>query len=83
MCNDVQCLGSAGEAAYMTGLERNADIVFAAAYAPVLQVWYLFTMCSSIPLPNFSLSERRQCPMGESAVMHKRLWLLLTRCLVS
>ncbi|EJD05374.1 glycoside hydrolase [Fomitiporia mediterranea MF3/22] len=29
--------GSAGEAAFMTGLERNADIVFAASYAPVLQ----------------------------------------------
>ncbi|THH09564.1 hypothetical protein EW145_g1917 [Phellinidium pouzarii] len=29
--------GSAGEAAFMTGLERNADIVFAASYAPLLQ----------------------------------------------
>ncbi|KAL5476990.1 hypothetical protein ACEPAI_3176 [Sanghuangporus weigelae] len=29
--------GSAGEAAFMTGLERNSDIVFAAAYAPLLQ----------------------------------------------
>ncbi|KAJ6461978.1 glycoside hydrolase family 51 protein [Mycena vulgaris] len=28
--------GSVGEAAFMTGLERNADIVFAAAYAPLL-----------------------------------------------
>ncbi|KAJ7054459.1 arabinofuranosidase, partial [Mycena amicta] len=27
---------SAGEAAFMTGLERNADIVFAASYAPLL-----------------------------------------------
>jgi len=27
---------SSGEAAFMTGLERNADIVFAASYAPVL-----------------------------------------------
>ncbi|KAN0086044.1 glycoside hydrolase family 51 protein [Tylopilus felleus] len=27
---------SVGEAAYMTGLERNADIVFAASYAPLL-----------------------------------------------
>ncbi|KAI0635237.1 glycoside hydrolase family 51 protein [Trametes polyzona] len=26
-----------GEAAFMTGLERNSDIVFAAAYAPLLQ----------------------------------------------
>ena len=30
--------GSAGEAAFMTGLERNSDIVFAASYAPTLQV---------------------------------------------
>ena len=30
--------GSAGEAAFMTGLERNADIVFAASYAPLLNV---------------------------------------------
>ncbi|TDL19641.1 glycoside hydrolase family 51 protein [Rickenella mellea] len=29
--------GSVGEAAFMTGLERNADIVFAASYAPLLQ----------------------------------------------
>ncbi|KAI0076533.1 glycoside hydrolase family 51 protein [Panus rudis PR-1116 ss-1] len=29
--------GSTGEAAFMTGLERNADIVFAASYAPLLQ----------------------------------------------
>ncbi|KAJ7641860.1 glycoside hydrolase family 51 protein [Roridomyces roridus] len=28
--------GSAGEAAFMTGFERNADIVFAASYAPLL-----------------------------------------------
>ncbi|KAI0646369.1 glycoside hydrolase family 51 protein [Trametes meyenii] len=28
---------AAGEAAFMTGLERNSDIVFAAAYAPLLQ----------------------------------------------
>ncbi|KAJ7484528.1 glycoside hydrolase family 51 protein [Mycena latifolia] len=28
--------GSVGEAAFMTGLERNADIVFAASYAPLL-----------------------------------------------
>ncbi|KAI1785451.1 glycoside hydrolase family 51 protein [Ganoderma leucocontextum] len=28
---------SAGEAAFMTGLERNSDIVFAASYAPLLQ----------------------------------------------
>ncbi|EIW86286.1 glycoside hydrolase family 51 protein [Coniophora puteana RWD-64-598 SS2] len=28
--------GSIGEAAYMTGFERNADIVFAASYAPLL-----------------------------------------------
>lgn len=28
----------------MTGLERNSDIVFAASYAPLLQVcFYLFT----------------------------------------
>jgi len=32
-----QMQGSAGEAAYMTDLERNADIVFAASYAPMLQ----------------------------------------------
>ena len=30
--------GSAGEAAFMTGLERNADIVFSASYAPLLGV---------------------------------------------
>ncbi|KAK7678667.1 hypothetical protein QCA50_018248 [Cerrena zonata] len=29
--------GAAGEAAFMTGFERNADIVFAASYAPLLQ----------------------------------------------
>ncbi|KAF8645689.1 hypothetical protein AX16_007638 [Volvariella volvacea WC 439] len=29
--------GAVAEAAYMTGLERNSDIVFAAAYAPSLQ----------------------------------------------
>ncbi|PIL37709.1 hypothetical protein GSI_01403 [Ganoderma sinense ZZ0214-1] len=29
--------GSSGEAAFMTGLERNSDIVFAASYAPLLQ----------------------------------------------
>ncbi|TDL26964.1 glycoside hydrolase [Rickenella mellea] len=29
--------GTVGEAAFMTGLERNADIVFAASYAPLLQ----------------------------------------------
>ncbi|KAJ7641844.1 glycoside hydrolase family 51 protein [Roridomyces roridus] len=28
--------GSVGEAAFMTGFERNADIVFSAAYAPLL-----------------------------------------------
>ncbi|KAJ7931139.1 glycoside hydrolase family 51 protein [Mycena leptocephala] len=28
--------GAVGEAAFMTGLERNADIVFAASYAPLL-----------------------------------------------
>ncbi|KAJ6578602.1 alfa-L-arabinofuranosidase precursor [Mycena sp. CBHHK59/15] len=28
--------GSVGEAGFMTGLERNADIVFAASYAPLL-----------------------------------------------
>ncbi|KAI0826446.1 glycoside hydrolase family 51 protein [Irpex lacteus] len=28
---------AAGEAAFMTGLERNSDIVFAASYAPLLQ----------------------------------------------
>lgn len=31
-------LGSASEAAFMTGLERNSDIVFAASYAPLLNV---------------------------------------------
>ncbi|TDL19640.1 alfa-L-arabinofuranosidase precursor [Rickenella mellea] len=29
--------GSVAEAAFLTGLERNADIVFAASYAPLLQ----------------------------------------------
>lgn len=29
--------GAVAEAAYMTGMERNADVVFAAAYAPTLQ----------------------------------------------
>ncbi|THH19616.1 hypothetical protein EW146_g1588 [Bondarzewia mesenterica] len=32
--NDI--FGSTGEAAFMTGLERNSDIVFAASYAPLL-----------------------------------------------
>ncbi|KZT10497.1 glycoside hydrolase family 51 protein [Laetiporus sulphureus 93-53] len=31
-------LSSTAEAAYMTGFERNADIVFAASYAPLLQL---------------------------------------------
>lgn len=31
-------IGSSGEAAFMTGLERNSDIVFAASYAPLLMV---------------------------------------------
>lgn len=31
-------VGSSGEAAFMTGLERNSDIVFAASYAPLLMV---------------------------------------------
>ena len=35
---DVGNVGSVGEAAFMTGLERNSDIVFAASYAPTLQV---------------------------------------------
>ncbi|KAJ4482286.1 glycoside hydrolase family 51 protein [Lentinula aciculospora] len=30
---------STGEAAFMTGLERNSDIVFAASYAPLLNLW--------------------------------------------
>ncbi|EPS93982.1 hypothetical protein FOMPIDRAFT_94932, partial [Fomitopsis schrenkii] len=30
--------GSTAEAAFMTGLERNSDIVFAASYAPLLQL---------------------------------------------
>ena len=29
-------MAAISEGAYMTGLERNSDIVFAAAYAPVL-----------------------------------------------
>ncbi|KAG9088038.1 hypothetical protein FS749_002471, partial [Ceratobasidium sp. UAMH 11750] len=29
--------GAVAEAAYMTGLERNSDVVFASAYAPTLQ----------------------------------------------
>lgn len=33
--------GSVSEAAFMTGLERNSDIVFAASYAPLLGVrWF-------------------------------------------
>ena len=47
----VECLRNTrtGEAAFMTGLERNSDIVFAASYAPLLQV-----TCLSIidPLPD-------------------------------
>lgn len=31
-------IGSSGEAAFMTGLERNSDIVFAASYAPLFMV---------------------------------------------
>ncbi|KAG1730852.1 glycoside hydrolase family 51 protein [Suillus paluster] len=34
MYPDMQ--GSSGEAAFMTGLERNSDIIFAASYAPLL-----------------------------------------------
>ncbi|KAK4704830.1 alpha-L-arabinofuranosidase, partial [Phenoliferia sp. Uapishka_3] len=30
-------IGSLAEATYLTGIERNSDLVFAAAYAPVLQ----------------------------------------------
>lgn len=47
-------LGAAGEAAFMTGLERNSDIVFAASYAPLLQVRYLITTTprSADPYPS-------------------------------
>lgn len=43
--------GAVGEAAYMTGFERNADIVFAASYAPLLMnvanyQWASFTPSS-------------------------------------
>ena len=34
----IQLEAAVGEAAYMTGLERNADIVIAASYAPLLGV---------------------------------------------
>lgn len=42
--------GSVAEAAFMTGLERNSDIVFAASYAPLLGVsnffaWKYRAMC--------------------------------------
>lgn len=33
-----ESIAAAGEAVFMTGLERNSDIVFAAAYAPLLNV---------------------------------------------
>lgn len=36
---DVElCIASSSEAAFMTGLERNSDIVFAASYAPLMEV---------------------------------------------
>lgn len=35
-CDRYFYLGAVGEAAYMTGFERNADIVFGASYAPLL-----------------------------------------------
>lgn len=38
--------GSTGEAAFMTGLERNSDIVFAASYAPLLGVRIVFLFMS-------------------------------------
>jgi hypothetical protein len=31
-------IGAASEAAFMTGLERNSDIVFGASYSPLLNV---------------------------------------------
>lgn len=31
-------IGSIAEAAYMAGFDRNSDIVFAASYAPLLNV---------------------------------------------
>lgn len=37
-CSLLVFTGAAGEAAFMTGFERNGDIVFAASYAPLLQV---------------------------------------------
>lgn len=45
----------------MTGLERNSDIVFAAAYAPILQVRYGSQLIRS----DVDMSkEHQQIPMG-------------------
>lgn len=38
ICSYCYAQGAAGEGAFMTGFERNADIVFAASYAPLLGV---------------------------------------------
>lgn len=49
--------GSSAEAAFMTGLERNSDIVFAASYAPLLNVnekTSIFTFCTD----NYSVTAR-------------------------
>ena len=46
----------------MTGLERNSDIVFAAAYAPLLQVRLCHCLVELVRLliPNFSCSTSTQ-----------------------
>lgn len=58
-------LGASGEAAFMTGLERNSDIVFAASYAPLLQVRHLVTTSrrSADPRPS---AARQLHSMGTS-----------------
>jgi alpha-N-arabinofuranosidase len=46
------CIGAVGEAAFMTGLERNSDIVFAASYAPLLNVSALIYLMWCIAMPD-------------------------------
>lgn len=48
-------IGSVSEAVYMIGLERNSDVVKAACYAPLLQLWnstqWTVSFLSFLPFP--------------------------------
>ncbi|OCH93317.1 glycoside hydrolase family 51 protein [Obba rivulosa] len=69
---------STGEAAFMTGLERNSDIVFAASYAPLLQhvnsTQWTPDLISFEYVPHLSCDSCRSIPC--SALMHTQLFSL-------